>query len=208
MRQSILEGHCGVSLCICVCVHMCVREVKERERLRLKRAWTHSRIVGKNTSKLIRRKIMNESEQREVFLNISGSYFLYNSKYPPGIRNNSPRFKVSSQDHQKSSIQYIREGFHGRDLMVVVGFSGSLAMFWRLFFLMFRQSLWPAKRGQQNLNKKDESVKLNKTWLPALKNATCKRSTNSTQPQGQGITTHKRPANDTHQPQWQIISSP
>ena len=63
-------------------------------------------------------------------------------------------------------------------------------------------------KHQQNFNKKEESVKLNKTWLPALKNTACKRSTNSTQPQGQGITTHKRPANDTHQPQEQIISSP
>ena len=28
--------------------------------------------------------------------------------------------------------------------MVVVGFSGSLATFWKLFFLTFHQSLWPA----------------------------------------------------------------
>ena len=28
-------------------------------------------------------------------------------------------------------------------LMVVVGFSGSLTLLWRLFFLTFRQSLWP-----------------------------------------------------------------
>ena len=63
-------------------------------------------------------------------------------------------------------------------------------------------------KHQQNFNKKEESLKLNKTWLPALKNTVCKRSTNSTQPQGQGVTTHKRPANDTHQSQWQIISPP
>ena len=35
------------------------------------------------------------------------------------------------------NVLCIREGFHGQDLMVVVGFSGSLAVFWRLFFLMF-----------------------------------------------------------------------
>ena len=50
-------------------------------------------------------------------------------------------------------------------------------------------------------NKKEESLKLNKAWLPALKNTAYKRSTNSTQPQGLVITTHKRPANDTHQSQ-------
>ena len=45
-------------------------------------------------------------------------------------------------------------------------------------------------------------------WLPALKNTACKRSTNSTQPQGPVITVHKRPANNTHQSQWRIISLP
>ena len=39
--------------------------------------------------------------------------------------------------------------FHGQDLMVVVGFSGSLAVFWTLFFLMFRQSVASIFRGQQ-----------------------------------------------------------
>ena len=56
-------------------------------------------------------------------------------------------------------------------------------------------------KHQQNFNKKEESLKLNKTWLPALKNTACKRSTNSTQPQGPGIAIHKRPANDTQQSQ-------
>ena len=36
-------------------------------------------------------------------------------------------------------------------------------------------------KHQQNFNKKEESLKLNKTWLPALKNTACKKSTNSTQ---------------------------
>ena len=45
----------------------------------------------------------------------------------------------------------IREGFHGWDLMVVVGFSGSLAVFWRLFFLTFHQSLWPASSEDSTL---------------------------------------------------------
>ena len=35
--------------------------------------------------------------------------------------------------------------------MVVVGFSGSLAMFWRLFFLTFRQALWPASSEDSTL---------------------------------------------------------
>ena len=47
--------------------------------------------------------------------------------------------------------QYIREGFHGRDLMVVVGFLGSWAVFWRLFFLTFWQSLWLASSEDSNL---------------------------------------------------------
>ena len=34
----------------------------------------------------------------------------------------------------------------------------------------------------------------------------CRRSTNSTQRQGPGIIAQKRPAKDTHHPQWQIIS--
>ncbi|XP_072845561.2 calmodulin-lysine N-methyltransferase isoform X3 [Pogona vitticeps] len=63
-------------------------------------------------------------------------------------------------------------------------------------------------KHQQNFNQKEECLKLNKTWLAALKNTECKRSTNSTQPQGQGITAHKRPVNETHQPQGKIISHP
>ena len=35
----------------------------------------------------------------------------------------------------KHLTDYILEGFHGWDLMVVVGFLGCLAMFWRFFFL-------------------------------------------------------------------------
>ena len=45
----------------------------------------------------------------------------------------------------------IREGFHGQDLMVVVGFSGFLAVFWKWFFLTFRQSLWPASSEDSKL---------------------------------------------------------
>ena len=56
-------------------------------------------------------------------------------------------------------------------------------------------------KHQQSFNKKEESLKLNKAWLPALKTTACKRSTNSTQPQGLVITIHKRPANDTKQSQ-------
>ena len=63
-------------------------------------------------------------------------------------------------------------------------------------------------KHQQSFNKKEESLKLKKAWLPALKNTAFKRSTNSTQPQGPVITAHKIPDNDTHQSQWQIISPP
>ena len=35
--------------------------------------------------------------------------------------------------------------------MVVVGFSGFLAVFWRWFFLTFRQSLWPASSEDSKL---------------------------------------------------------
>ena len=50
---------------------------------------------------------------------------------------------VSLLKNHQFSGQGIREGFHGWDLMVVVGFLGSLAIFWRLFFLMFRQGHLP-----------------------------------------------------------------
>ena len=63
-------------------------------------------------------------------------------------------------------------------------------------------------KHQQSFNKNEESLKLNKAWLPALKNTACKRTTNSTQPQGPRIIAQKRPAKDTHQSQWQIISPP
>ena len=56
-------------------------------------------------------------------------------------------------------------------------------------------------KHRQSFNKKEESLKVNKAWLLALKNTACKRSTNSTQPPGLVITAHKRPANDTHQSQ-------
>ena len=56
-------------------------------------------------------------------------------------------------------------------------------------------------KHQQNFNKKEEGIKLNIAWLPILKNTACKRSMNSTQPQGPGIIAQKRPANDTHQSQ-------
>ena len=51
---------------------------------------------------------------------------------------------------------------------------------------------------QQNFNKKEEGLKLNMAWLPILKNTACKRSRNSTQPQGPGIIAQKKPANNTH----------
>ena len=35
----------------------------------------------------------------------------------------------NEKDYQGEREQCIREGFHGRDLMVAVGFSGSLAVF-------------------------------------------------------------------------------
>ena len=53
-------------------------------------------------------------------------------------------------------------------------------------------------KHQQNFNKK-EGLKLNTAWLPVLKNTACKRSVNSTQPQGPGIIAQKRPAKDAHQ---------
>ena len=36
--------------------------------------------------------------------------------------------------------------------IVVVGFSGCLAMFWRIFFLTFCQSLWPASSEDRSRN--------------------------------------------------------
>ena len=63
-------------------------------------------------------------------------------------------------------------------------------------------------KHQQSFNKKEESLKFNKAWLPALEITVCNRSTNSTQPQGPGIIAHKRSTNNTHQSQWQIISPP
>ena len=56
-------------------------------------------------------------------------------------------------------------------------------------------------KHQHSFNKKEESLKLNKAWLPALENTACNRSTNSTQPQGPGIIAQKRPDKDIHQPQ-------
>ena len=41
--------------------------------------------------------------------------------------------------------------------MVLVGFSGSLVVFWRLFFLTFRQSLWPASSEDSTLSSEDGS---------------------------------------------------
>ena len=38
----------------------------------------------------------------------------------------------------------ISNSVEGKINLVVVSLSGSLAVFWRLFFLKFRQSLWPA----------------------------------------------------------------
>ena len=66
--------------------------------------------------------------------------------YHAAVKQSGAKHEVSSIEmHEiyKQGIQSIREGFHGRDLMVVVGFSGFLAVFWRWFFLTFRQSLWP-----------------------------------------------------------------
>ena len=49
--------------------------------------------------------------------------------------------------------------------MVVVGFSGSLAMFWRLFFLMFRQSLWPASSEDSTLCSGVVGLGVEYSWL-------------------------------------------
>ena len=59
-------------------------------------------------------------------------------------------------------------------------------------------------KHQHSFTQKEGGLKMNKAWLPALENTACRRSTNSTQPQGPGIIAQKRPANYTHQPQ--IIS--
>ena len=44
-------------------------------------------------------------------------------------------------------------------------------------------------KHQKNFNKKEESLKLNKTWLPALKNTACKRSRTLPNHKVKGITT-------------------
>ena len=51
----------------------------------------------------------------------------YKTCYFYSDSNNSSQY-VSSI-HINEYMQGIRKGFHGRDLMVVVGFSGSLAVF-------------------------------------------------------------------------------
>ena len=61
-----------------------------------------------------------------------------------GDKNHTVMAVKHRQHLKKQRHQCIHKGFHGRDLMVVVGFLGSLALFWRLFFLKFHQSLWPA----------------------------------------------------------------
>ena len=43
---------------------------------------------------------------------------------------------------RSTNDECILEGFHGRDLMAVVGFLGCLAVFLRFFFLTFFQSPW------------------------------------------------------------------
>ena len=53
---------------------------------------------------------------------------------------------------QVNIYQCILEGFHGQDLMVVVGFPGYLAMFLRFFSLTFCQSLWPAFSEDRSQN--------------------------------------------------------
>ena len=55
--------------------------------------------------------------------------------------------------------------------MVVVGFSGSLAVFRRLFFLRFCQSLWPASSEDSNLCSGDASEDAcHRDWRNVRKN--------------------------------------
>ena len=52
-----------------------------------------------------------------------------------------------------------------RAFLVVVGFSGSLAVFWRLFSLTFRQSLWPASSEDRTLC--SSVVVCSRPWKPS-----------------------------------------
>ncbi|KAM6473987.1 uncharacterized protein PHA67_006582 [Liasis olivaceus] len=55
-------------------------------------------------------------------------------------------------------------------------------------------------KHQHSFNKKEESLKINKTWLPILKNTACKRSMNSAQPPGCVNNSHNEHANHPQQP--------
>ena len=117
--------------------------------------------------------------------------------------------------HGGSAAKTNQKYIHGQDLMAVVGFLGSLAVFWRLFFLALCQSLWPASSEDSTLCSGVVGLAVQYLWLWDRLLSFCVDGwlvclvwAYSTRPQGPGITIHKRPANDTHQPQWQIISSP